>query len=153
MNRLEPGQLWVMRIHAAIFAGVALAAGLAAGFGFHEGFGTPVWLPAAVVLVLLSYPLLIAPGRHWRAWGYEKGDRELAVAHGVLRQVHTVVPYGRVQHIDVAQGPIERSFGVTRLVLHTAGTAHSQVVLPGLRRETAEALRDEIREYIRQEPA
>jgi membrane protein YdbS with pleckstrin-like domain len=63
-----------------------------------------------------------------------------------------VVPLRRVQHLDVAQGPLERAFGVTRLVLHTAGTMNSQIVLPGLTRATAEGIRDEIRAHIRQEP-
>ena len=56
-----------------------------------------------------------------------------------------------MQHIDVRQTALERAFGVTALVLHTAGTAHSRVVLPGLARETAEAIRDEARSVIAQE--
>jgi membrane protein YdbS with pleckstrin-like domain len=78
---------------------------------------------------------------------------ELQVRHGVLVQVHTVVPLDRVQHIDIAQGPLERAFGVSRLIVHTAGTLHSQVTVPGLLRRTAEAMRDEIRVRIRQEAA
>jgi membrane protein YdbS with pleckstrin-like domain len=70
----------------------------------------------------------------------------------VWTQIDTTVPLRRVQHLDVAQGPLERLFGVTRLVLHTAGTANSEVVLPGLTRATAEAYRDDIRAHIRQEP-
>jgi membrane protein YdbS with pleckstrin-like domain len=40
---------------------------------------------------------------------------------------------------------------VSRLIVHTAGTLHSQVTLPGLTRPVAEAMRDEIRARIRQE--
>jgi membrane protein YdbS with pleckstrin-like domain len=54
-----------------------------------------------------------------------------------------------VQHIDIAQGPIERMCEVWQLVLNTAGTLNSQVRLPGLSRATAEALRDEIRLHVR----
>jgi hypothetical protein len=64
-----------------------------------------------------------------------------------------VVPLDHVQHIDVSQGPLERAFGICSLVLHTAGTLHSQIVLPGLARATAEGIRDEIRGRIREEPA
>jgi uncharacterized protein len=62
------------------------------------------------------------------------------------------VPLERVQHIDISQGPLERGFGVCRLLVHTAGTMHSRVVLPGLARATAERMRDEIRARIRQAP-
>jgi uncharacterized protein len=74
---------------------------------------------------------------------------ELHIAQGVWTRIETVVPLARVQHIDVSQGPIERGFGVCRLVLHTAGTMNSRVVLPGLARATAERMRDEIRARIR----
>ncbi|GAA3718661.1 hypothetical protein GCM10022268_28690 [Sphingomonas cynarae] len=62
-----------------------------------------------------------------------------------------MVPLSRVQHIDVSQGPVERAFGVARLILHTAGTSHAVVVLPGLSRVKAEELRDSIRVRIRPE--
>lgn len=61
------------------------------------------------------------------------------------------MPLTRVQHTDVAQGTIERANGVARLMLHTAGTAHAVVVLPGISREAAEQLRDTIRAAIRME--
>jgi uncharacterized protein len=36
--------------------------------------------------------------------------------------------------------------------VHTAGTSHATVTLPGITRDTAEALRDRIREHIRTDP-
>ena len=123
MRPLEPGQLKVMRIHA---------------------LGWLLLIPAALVA-----EAVIAPPRRFRAWGYDRIGEELHVARGIWTRVETIVPFARVQHIDIAQGAIERRFGVSRLLLHTAGTMHNVVVLPGLARETAEALRDEIRSRIR----
>jgi membrane protein YdbS with pleckstrin-like domain len=80
-------------------------------------------------------------------------EEQLAVRRGVWTRVHTVVPLDHVQHIDVSQGPLERSLGICSLVLHTAGTLHSQIVIPGLTRDSAERMRDEIRARIREEPA
>lgn len=153
MTPLEPGQLWVMRIRAGVVAlGVLVAAGIAETI-LAEEIGLMRGLIVLPVLVPLLYVVLIAPGRRFRAWGYRMDEEELAVQRGVWTQVHTVVPLDRVQHIDVAQGPLERAFGVCRLIVHTAGTMHSQVALPGLARDTAERMRDEIRARIRQEPA
>ncbi|AHE53847.1 PH domain-containing protein [Sphingomonas sanxanigenens] len=152
MTRLEPGQLWVMRIRAAILGCVLIVPAIVGGFFIQSEFGWPAWLPPLVGAVLLVWPVLIAPGRRFAAWGYEEDADALLIAHGVWTEVRTVVPFKRVQHIDVAQGPIERGFGVAQLVLHTAGTAHSLVVLPGLARDAAEAMRDRIRSHIRQEP-
>lgn len=153
MTALEPGQLWVMRIHAAILGAVALAAAVIGNVVLRQTLGIPIGTVIVPVALILIYPVFFSPGRRFRAWGYAAADRELSVRRGVLMQVQTVVPFGRVQHIDVSQGPIERSFGVARLVLHTAGTASAEVVLPGLTRETAERLRDEIRMHIRQDLA
>ena len=151
MTPLDRGQLWVMRIHAAAAASLFLAAGTVAEFVLREEIGLPRGAILLPLLLPLIYAVFVAPGRRWRAWGYAMDAEELQLRRGVWSQVHTVVPLERVQHIDVAQGPLERSLGVARLIVHTAGTMHSRVVLPGLSRETAEQMRDEIRARIRQE--
>ncbi|RJF93061.1 PH domain-containing protein [Sphingomonas cavernae] len=151
MTGLEPGQLWVMRIHAAIVGAVVLTVAAGANAVLAVALPVPMGAIVAPVALLLVYPVLFGPTRRFAAWRYGADDQELRIRHGVVIQVQTVVPFGRVQHIDVSQGPIERAFGVARLVLHTAGTANSQVVLPGLSRATAETLRDEIRVHIRQD--
>ena len=151
MTSLETGQLWVMRIHAVIASAVALVAASVAEMVLREQLGTPTGTVLFPILLISAHAVFIAPGRRWRAWGYAMDAEELQLRYGVWTKVHTVVPLDRVQHLDVAQGPIERLCGVCRLIVHTAGTQHSQVVLPGLSRETAEHMRDEIRARIRQE--
>ena len=148
MTPLEPGQLWVMRIRAAAVALLLLAAGAVAETVLRERFALPRGAVVLPLLVPLAWLVFFAPARRFRAWGYEMKGEELHVAHGLWTHVLTLVPLGRVQHIDISQGPLERAFAVCRLVLHTAGTLHSQVVVPGLSRATAEAMRDEIRGRI-----
>ena len=140
-----------MLIRSALFCLVVLAAASSASAALYVQTGVPPAYVLLPLLALLIYPALVSPLRHYRSWGYRMDEEELRLAHGVLTQVETLVPLKRVQHLDISQGPLERAFGVCRLVLHTAGTAHSQVVLPGLSRETAEAMRAEIRSHIRQE--
>lgn len=150
---LERGLLWLMRIHSALAALLLTAAAAVGEMILRQEAG----LPSGAILLPLSLPLLylvfVSPGRRYRAWGYRMDSEELHVRRGVWTRVHTVVPLGRVQHIDLSQGPIERPLRISRLVLHTAGTLHSQVVLPGLARATAEQMRDEVRARLAQEPA
>jgi membrane protein YdbS with pleckstrin-like domain len=75
----------------------------------------------------------------------------LRVVKGVMFHSDSVVPFSRVQHLDVEQGPLERLFGIARLILHTAGTHNSSVTLPGLQHETATAMREDIRRHVKQE--
>jgi hypothetical protein len=153
LTPLDPGLLRLMRLRGAI-AGFLLLAGAAAGEAFVDRLAPlPFGLLLAAALVVLLYLAVVAPPRRYRAWGYGMDMEELQVRRGVWTRVHTVVPLDHVQHIDVSQGPLERAFGICSLVLHTAGTLHSQIVLPGLTRRTAEGIRDEIRGRIREEPA
>lgn len=152
LNPLEPGQRWVMLILNAIPSLMLAAGGFGLGKLLEDQLGWP-WWPSFVILGLIAlWGGTGAPIRRFRAWGWALADDELHVAYGVWTQVHTVVPLTRVQHIDVAQGPLQRAFGVATLIVHTAGTAHATVSLPGISRATAEELRDVVRTHVRAEP-
>jgi membrane protein YdbS with pleckstrin-like domain len=153
LTPMDRGLLRLMQIRGAM-AGLFLLAAAGAGEIFVDRLvPLPTGLLLGAAIPILLYLALLAPPRRYRAWGYGMDFEELQVRRGVWTRVHTVVPLGHVQHIDVSQGPLERAFGICSLVLHTAGTLHSQIVLPGLARGTAEGLRDEIRSRIREEPA
>jgi uncharacterized protein len=150
---LHPNQVWVMRLRAAIPAAAAAAAAWALDIGPIRDLPVPPAegvVPAAVAAVAFLAAFLL-PLRRYRAWGYREEEDELHIAHGVWTRVRTVVPFGRVQHIDVRQGAFERPFGLATLILHTAGTRGSSVALPGLPVAGAELMRDRIRAKIRQD--
>ena len=105
----------------------------------------------APVLLLAIWLIIRAPLRRYHARGYQMGGDRLRVVRGLLFQSDTVVPFGRVQHIDVHQGPIERAYGLGTLVLHTAGNHNASVSLPGLAHSDALAMREEIRAHVKRE--
>lgn len=151
LTPLEPGQRTAMHVAALLPCLLLAAGGVALGLLVQSRLGWPGWPLMLVAGAIAVWMLAVAPRRRWAAWGWALEADELHVAHGVWTQVHTIVPLSRVQHLDVAQGPLERALGVARLVLHTAGTAHATVVLPGVSRDTAERLRDTIRTHVRAE--
>lgn len=151
MSPLHPHLVWVMRIRGLITTVPFLALALALDFGPLRETPVPAGVvPGAVLLVALIL-LVLLPPRRYRAWGYREVEDELHIGAGLLFRSRTAVPFGRVQHIDVAHGPIERRFGLATLILHTAGTRGSAVSLPGLRHDEAERMRDRIRAKIRQD--
>ena len=152
LQPLERGQLGVMLVRSILFGLFLLGAAAIPAFATADETGIGPATILGGLALLLAYPVLVSPIRRYGSWGYALGADELRLTHGLWTHIDTVVPLRRVQHLDVAQGPLERAFGVTRLVLHTAGTMNSQIVLPGLTRATAEGIRDEIRAHIRQEP-
>jgi membrane protein YdbS with pleckstrin-like domain len=106
---------------------------------------------AAPVLLLALWAIVRAPLRRYHARGYQMGADRLRVVRGLIFRSDTVVPFGRVQHIDVHQGPIERAYGLGTLVLHTAGNHNASVSLPGLGHADAMAMREEIRAHVKRE--
>lgn len=151
MKPLDPRQIWVLRIRLAATLSLLLAAAIIIDLGWlRETNVAPYVVPAAALLLGLA-ALTVLPPRRYNSWGYAEGDDELHIRHGLWTRVRTAVPFARVQHIDVAQGPVERRFGLARLILHTAGTRSASIPLPGLAHEDAEAMRDRIRSKIRQD--
>jgi membrane protein YdbS with pleckstrin-like domain len=153
LTTLDRGLLRLMQIRGAVTGAGLVAAATIAEVVLRDASPLPWGVVAAPALLILVYLALWAPPRRYRAWGYRMDGEELQVRRGIWTRVHTLVPLDHVQHIDVSQGPLERSLGICSLVLHTAGTLHSQIVLPGLTRDGAERMRDEIRARIREEPA
>jgi hypothetical protein len=148
LTPLDPRQKSVLRVRA-ILGGLPPLAMLAIGDVVAAGeFDFPAGWIGGAGLVLYLATVLLLPARRYRRWGYYQGGKGILIASGLLVRRETIVPYDRVQHIDVSRGPIERSFGVSTLTLHTAGSYNSTVDLPGLALEDANRMRDEIRAHI-----
>ena len=81
--------------------------------------------------------------RRFNAWGYAEREDDLLVKRGVMFSRLSVIPYGRMQYIDVTAGPLERSLGLATVKMHTAAAA-SDARIPGLERAEAERLRDRL---------
>jgi uncharacterized protein len=81
--------------------------------------------------------------RRVRAWAYCEREDDLMVRRGVMISRLSVIPYGRMQFIDVIAGPIERAFGLATVRMHTAA-ASSDARIPGLPHEEAARLRDRL---------
>ena len=102
-------------------------------------------------LLLYAYIAFVIPARKYRYWGYDMGTDRLRIVRGYMYHRDVVVPFGRIQHIDVDQGPIQRRYDLATLTVHTAGNQNSTVSLPGLLHADALAMRETIRAAIRQD--
>lgn len=111
---------------------------------------TPVGgiFPAFAGVIGLS-GILVAPDRVYRRLAYAIDGRLLRTVRGWLFHTDTIVPFVRVQHIDVTRGPFDKLFGTATLVVHTAGTHNSIITLPGLSPSRAADIRESIRGEIR----
>lgn len=100
------------------------------------------WLPLAGAIVLIVLGVVFAFLRT-RTIGYLEREDDLLVRRGMLFRRFVAVPYGRMQIVDITQGPIERMFGLKTLKFVTAA-ASSAITIPGMPGSTAEQLRDHL---------
>ena len=93
---------------------------------------------------LLAWVFHRWPAIEYRHWSYRIDGEGIQIRRGVYWRSVINVPRSRVQHTDVIQGPLERRHGLGRLLIHTAGTEHSRVELPGLAHHVAVGIRDQL---------
>ena len=148
LQPVEPSYRNALRMRAAVFWIPVLIAALVINAVALTETAFSGLLPAVIGLIAFS-GLVVAPDRIYRRLGYAIDKRLLRTVRGWLFHTDTIVPFVRVQHIDVTRGPFDKMFGTATLVVHTAGTHNSIVTLPGLSPERAAEIREAIRSEIR----
>lgn len=109
-------------------------------------FALVAWWLALLVLVAGLVAIgwgWVVVGRAVRSWGYAEREEDLLVTSGILFRQLVVVPYGRMQFVDVTAGPLDRRFGLATVQLHTAAAA-TDAQIPGLVPTEAARLRDRL---------
>lgn len=111
-----------------------------------------LWADARPWLFGVGGVVLVGAGAGWvlvtrnaRSWAYAERDDDLLVRHGVLALRLEVVPYGRMQLVDVSAGPLQRRAGIATVALRTASPS-TQARIPGLAPTEAARLRDRLTE-------
>jgi hypothetical protein len=148
LQPVEPAYRNALRARAAIFWVPVLLVALVVDNRLLAETAVSGLLPVLIGAIGLS-AIMVAPDRIYRRLGYAIDGRLLRTVRGWLFYTDTVVPFVRVQHIDVTRGPFDKMFGTASLVVHTAGTHNSIVILPGLSPHRAAEIREAIRSEIR----
>jgi membrane protein YdbS with pleckstrin-like domain len=99
-----------------------------------------LWVFPAVVVLLVLWIVWLVP-RQVRALAYAERADDLLVRRGIMFRSLVVVPYGRMQYVDVNAGPLARRFQIASVQLHTASPATSASI-DGLPPHEAARLRD-----------
>jgi len=138
----RPDILGLRRVEVAGLTAVAAIAAVVLGWIY---FSALLGVGAAAAAVIAGLAAERVVGRRFASWGYAEREDDLLVRRGVLFSRLSVVPYGRMQFVDVTAGPLERSFRLATVKMHTAAAA-SDARIPGLEREEAARLRDRLAE-------
>ncbi|MGC4805999.1 PH domain-containing protein [Micromonospora sp. DT233] len=131
--------IWVELLRLSASVGMVLL-GLAVGWVL---IGHWLFAVALGAVVLAAAWRVVAIVRAVHVWGYAEREDDLLVRHGLLVRRLSIVPYSRMQFVDVSAGPLERAFDLATVQLHTAAAA-SDARVPGLRPAEASRLRDRL---------
>jgi hypothetical protein len=143
---LEPRARWLFHLREVGELGLVVYPGLAVATFFASSvLPAPVALGAGALAALAALVWAVwSPSAAWGGWAYLMRDHDLLIASGVLVREVVAIPYDRIQHVDVAQGPLERAFGLARLAIYTGTGSGADGLVPGLDLARAEALRDRL---------
>lgn len=136
-HQISPRYVVSQFVQNAILIVIVLAAALIISTVSGQNWA---WIPAGVITVITVITLIILP-RQAKALGYMLREDDVVFRKGILWQRMVAVPYGRMQLVDITQGPMDRAFGISQLKMVTAA-ATTGVQIPGLTQAGAEALRD-----------
>jgi hypothetical protein len=130
-----------MRLTEIVVVAAVLA--VIAGSVTWAAASAPAALGAVAVVALCGIGAWWFVHNRFHAWGYLERAEDLEVRRGVMVQRLSVVPYGRMQFVEITTGPVERLFGLATVKLHTAAAA-SDARIPGLDPAEAARLRDRL---------
>ncbi|QYJ86885.1 PH domain-containing protein [Shewanella mesophila] len=112
--------------------------------------GIVINLPMTILLAVVSLALLLAGiisyGRHRYALSLAYGafEHEFVMQKGIVWHQKISLPYTRLQHVSLSQGPLERYFKQHTLKCFSAGSGSAEISLPGLNSDIAESLRQHL---------
>jgi uncharacterized protein len=134
-DRLALARRLIAVVTCAAVAVLSLLLGTLAG---------PAWLDVGAVAAagLLAWVWWLT-GRQVAALAYAEREDDLLVRRGVSFRSVVVVPYGRMQFVDVQAGPLARRLGFASVQLHTASPG-TDASIPGLVPDEAARLRDRL---------
>lgn len=144
MRTLDPRVVGLWRLQALVSLLTVLLPVLLVG-----GLLLASWVgPAALVLsgfalaVLGILQVAVWPPLAFRRFRFQVREDALWVGRGVLFRQQTIIPHARIQHVDTRQGPLERLFGLSRVMVYTASGPAPDTGIPGLDNQEARQLRD-----------
>ncbi len=157
LQKLHPRAIWlfffryaVSFIIAAIFVGIWIGAAISEGVA---GIGYIIEI-VIVIIFLFIVGNYIWARLSYHFWRYQLTEDSYRAERGVIFKRYVSIPYERIQNVDIYRGILDRILGLSDLQIQTAGYGAvgsrglrgfgSEGRLPGIDKQTAEKLRDEL---------
>lgn len=140
--RVHKNSLTISLIGAVIWWSFVLIT--ASVFIYFNNFDYPSFINYIVLGVLISLAILsiVLNVFGFRRKGYALRERDISYREGVIWKSHTVIPFNRIQHSEVTQGPVQSMFELASISIYTAGGSASDLTITGLQQDEAHQIKD-----------
>lgn len=136
-NLLKADIVWTIIFYTIGFA-IVLVLKYAANVEFFVDYAHYVGLVLGALLIMS----LLFVRAEFKKKSYALRQKDIIYEKGLFWRSSTVIPFNRVQHCEVSQGPIDRFYNLSELKIFTAGGASSDLTIGGLLPETANRIKD-----------
>ncbi len=152
LRHLDPRAVWVFFFGGGLFVYPILVLGFGSGLAWLSEFGWLLWLIAVLVVFALAF---VWAKLVYHFYLYELTEEGFRKEFGVIAKKYVTIPYERIQNINIQRGLLDRLLGLSSLKIFTAGSgmsgaAGAEGFLPGLSKDTAEELRNQLTHLSRQ---
>ena len=141
-EQLEKNYLKVLYIVRTIVSLILLVCLFVSRLFLKDHISDNYFLLALVLLLLIIVLMLILTPRVFSMKAYALRQKDLYYRTGLIVRKSTIVPFERVQHVEIKNGPVDRMFGLSRLNIFTAGGSQSDLSIPGLNPEKARQIKE-----------
>ncbi|WP_017569331.1 PH domain-containing protein [Nocardiopsis halotolerans] len=137
---MSPALAWYRRIVVGVLCLIVGGGGAVLLSVWASWYWGAAWAVLALAVLVTGW---ILAGLFRGSWGYTEGAEELYLTYGVFVRQLVVIPYGRMQVVDVTADLLEQALGIATVQVRTAAsTADTRVV--GLPLAEAVRMRDRL---------
>ncbi len=98
------------------------------------------WISTSIVILIFVWYFAMSR-RTYYSRSYAVRQKDILYKKGLLFRSTTVIPFNRIQHLEVVSGPVDRFYDLASLKIYTAGGVQSDLSIPGLINSDASRLK------------
>lgn len=151
LTPLHPSYLKIVWLNVVLIF-VLCGAAIGAAIYFIEEV-TPYWLPLGIGYVVILLLTIIVQLVSFRNKGFAFRTHDVIYRSGAIAITTSIIPYNRVQHVALHEGLMSRRLALAAVEIFTAGGTGSDIKIPGLEKEHAEAIKQLLVGKVQKEKA
>lgn len=141
---------WIVAFNWFVFSLLILTGLLILNIMNRDFFGIyfKYILSAAVLFLILNY--IVSYFAFFKR-KFALRTHDIIYQHGLIKSSTIIIPFNRIQHVDLEEGWLSRVFDIKSIAIFTAGQNSGDIKIPGLEKDISEKINQLILNKIKLE--